>query len=101
MCPDYKKIYTDLISEKFPLKLNECQDFFNKKTLNSLDIIQLNNVLFPNNKFNDQKHKSYDKQSIFEMLKYQREEKLNNSQLALHFKLSRNTVAAWKKKYKI
>lgn len=103
MCPDYKRIYEDLVLEKFPLKLNEFQNFFNKKTLNCLDVIQLNNLLFPRNGLNipDQKHKSYDEQSILEMLKYQKEKKLNNSQLALHFKLSRNTVAAWKKKYKL
>lgn len=103
MQPDYKKIYSDLISEKFPLKLKDYQDFLNKKKLNCLDVIQINNLLFPNRELENssQKHKSYDQESILQILRYQREKELNNSQLARYFKLSRNTVALWKDKYKL
>ena len=101
MQADYKKIYTDLILEKFPVKQIEYQSFLNKKKWNCLDVIQLNNLLFPNKAFENssQKHKCYDKESILEILRYQKEKELNNSQLAKYFKLSRNTVALWKKKY--
>lgn len=101
--PDYKKIYWDLISEKFPLQLKDYQKFFDKKKLSCLDVIELNKKLFPDNdaKNFNQKHKSYDKESIVMMLKYQRDNKLNNSQLALHFNVSRNTITSWKKNIRI
>lgn len=98
--PDYKRIYSDLIEEKFPDK-KECRVILNKEKLSELDIIKLNMILFnDNNKetavFN-QMHRSYNKKTILEILQYQRKNQLNNTQLANHFKLSRNTVAKWKK----
>ncbi|WP_228388385.1 helix-turn-helix domain-containing protein [Chryseobacterium sp. CBo1] len=66
-----------------------------------MDVITLNSKIFnlsdkDTHHFN-QKHKSYDEQTILEILDYQRKHKLNYIELATHFKLSRDTVAKWKK----
>ena len=39
------------------------------------------------------------KTTILEILQYQKNNNLNNNQLADHFKLSRNTITKWKKIY--
>lgn len=101
MKPHYKKIYTDILERKYPDKKNECKVLLGKEHLSVLDVIQLNKQIFglPNAKteiFN-QKHRSYSQSDIVEILDYQKKNGLNNVQLALHFKLSRNTVAKWKK----
>lgn len=99
-CPDYKLIYQDMVSKKYPDKVELCNSLFLKDSFSALDILKINQILFGvlnkgTTDFN-QKHKSYDKTSILEILNYQKKYKLNNSQLAIHFKLSRNTVTNWK-----
>lgn len=102
LTPDYKRIYTDIIAMKFPDKKTECEVLLNKPDLSVLDVIELNNKVFgiatdrPTEIFN-QKHHSYKRNDILKILDYQKKHTLNNSQLAKHFKLSRNTVAKWKK----
>lgn len=99
--PDYKKIYNDIIARKYPEKKEQCNSILTKQDLSFLDIIKLNSLLFDvKNRevsISNQRHKSYDISAINEILEYQIKNKLNNSQLALHFKLSRNTIAKWKK----
>ncbi|WP_336733551.1 helix-turn-helix domain-containing protein [Chryseobacterium sp. VD8] len=101
--PNYKRIYTDMITKKYPDKHEECLFLLSKKELSALDIIRLNDKLIKNyvsdEDKDNKKHRSYDKSSIFEILDYQVKNKLNNLQLAKHFKLSRNTIAKWKKLY--
>lgn len=99
--PNYRKIYTDIILKKHPEKLNICSPVLQKKTLSTLDIIRLNQMVFGLKEkgtfqFN-QKHRSYDQSAILDILEYQEKNGLNNTQLANHFKLSRNSVAKWKK----
>lgn len=99
--PDYKKIYTDIIEEKFPHKKNELLPLLTKNILNTIDILELNDKIFntvdkPIN-LQHQNHRSYQKSDIFLILDYQKKHQLNNSQLAQHFSLSRNTVSKWKK----
>ncbi|GAA4161460.1 hypothetical protein GCM10022217_27140 [Chryseobacterium ginsenosidimutans] len=102
--PNYKKIYTDIINMKFPEKKVECDQLLSKKKLSVFDILELNNRIFgkPNDiqEKNNQKHRNYTKGDIIEILKYQKYNYLNNTQLALHFKLSRNTVTRWKRLFK-
>ena len=99
--PDYKKIYTDIITKKFPNKKEECLPILNKQNLSAIDIINLNNKIFghTNKETNVINHKlrSYSKTDILQILDYKKKHKLNNSQLANHFKLSKNTVTKWKK----
>ncbi|REC78109.1 helix-turn-helix domain-containing protein [Chryseobacterium elymi] len=101
--PDYNRIYQDILDSKYPHKKEECRTLLEKKELSLLDIIQLNDTIFGTKNMEteafNQQHRSYDRQTIFEILDYQKKNKLSNSQLARHFKLSRNTVAKWKKMY--
>ncbi|MCW3162412.1 helix-turn-helix domain-containing protein [Chryseobacterium oryctis] len=99
--PDYRRIYNDIIIKKHPDKKEKCQSFLLKKQLSALDIIKLNSLIFDSGDreciaFN-QKNKAYNRSAIQEILEYQIKNKLNNTQLASHFKLSRNTIAKWKK----
>lgn len=98
--PDYRRIYTDIISKKYPHKEEKCKTLLNKKDLSFLDVIKLNSLIFEKKtketRIFNQQHRSYDKAAILEILEYQKKNKLNNSQLANHFKLSRNSIAKWK-----
>lgn len=99
---NYRQIYIDIINKKFPHKKEECKPFLLKKQLSALDIINLNTEIFgivKETEFFNQRHRSYSKSDILKFLKYQKKYQLNNSQLANHFKLSRNTVAKWKKMF--
>lgn len=99
--PNYKKIYTDMITTKHPDKLEICSDILRKSKLSTIDIINLQKKIFGSENVStgqfNQRYKSYDKSTILKILEYQKENILNNSELARHFKLSRNTVTRWKK----
>lgn len=99
--PNYKKIYTDLLNRKYPEKKAICDSILAQEKLSFMDVIRLNEIIFEENKkeklIRDQKYRSYDERTIIKILKYQRENQLNNSQVANHFKMSRNTIASWKK----
>lgn len=101
--PNYKKIYIDILDKKYPQKISICQRILNKKTLSTMDIITLNKIIFGEQDkeamtFN-QRHRAYCEKAIIEILEYQKEYHLNNTQIALKFKMSRNSLAKWKKKY--
>ncbi|GEN74032.1 helix-turn-helix domain-containing protein [Chryseobacterium lathyri] len=93
----------DILEKKIPDKKQVCQPVLEKEKLSSLDIIELNTKIFgyTNKKAMslNQKFRSYGKSDILLILDYQKAHHLNNSQLACHFKLSRGTVARWKKIY--
>jgi len=103
--PNYKRIYEDLLDRKYPHKKEVCKAVLAKEKLNSMDVFLLNNLIFDKEtkeeKENDQKYRSYDKTSILKILQYQVKNKLNNTQLADHFGLSRNTLAKWKKMFQL
>ncbi|MBP2619487.1 helix-turn-helix domain-containing protein [Chryseobacterium jejuense] len=101
--PDYKMIFTDIITKQFPHKKELCQNILGKEKLSTFDIIKLNKLLFEKenkekNTFN-QKHRSYDTSTIQEILDYQIKNNLNNTELANYFMLSRNSVTKWKKMF--
>ncbi|MGE8555577.1 MAG: helix-turn-helix domain-containing protein [Chryseobacterium jejuense] len=97
--PDYIRIYNDLIDRKYPEKKIEFKSILEKKTLSTLDVIKLNQRIFGGTEYFilNQKHRSYDKKAILEILDYQKKNNLNNKQLALKFNMSRNTIGKWKK----
>lgn len=103
--PDYKKIYEDILNLKYPDKIQQCSLIMSKTVLLVKDVIMINKIIFSKNGATDiaenQKHRSYDKLSILEILYYQKKNNLNNTQLAAHFRLSRNTVAKWKKHFSV
>lgn len=90
-----------MIDMKFPEKMTLCESILKKDDITFFDIIQINKLLFESPKkktdiFN-QMHRSYDEETILKILNYQKENKLTNTQVAYHFRLSRNSVAKWKK----
>ena len=101
MIPNYKNIYLDIISKKFPSKTDTYEKILSKKILSNYDVIVLNKELFPNakNQTENQKLKSYTKETILKILDYQKAKKLNVTELARHFSISRNTIAKWRKIY--
>lgn len=101
--PDYKKIYSDIIERKFPHKQKECEKLLEKKILSALDIVELNNRIFgtkdQNFKKMNQKLRSYSESDILRILEYQKNQKMNNLQIAEHFGLSRNTMTKWRRMF--
>ncbi|MDC8099468.1 helix-turn-helix domain-containing protein [Chryseobacterium rhizosphaerae] len=102
---NYQKIYKDLIMKKFPEKMQEYDSFLLKDEFTGLDVIKINNLIFGDQSGSvqklNQKLRSYNKHTILKIMDYQKRYKLNNSQLALHFNMSRNTIAKWKKQFVI
>ena len=101
--PNYKRIYSDILNRKHPEKIEDCKTILEKSSLSVLDIIELNHRIFgivdkSTESFN-QKHRSYSESDILQILDYQKRNHLNNSQLASYFKLSRNTIAKWRKMF--
>lgn len=101
--PNYKKIFEDIIRISCPEKKQDCIVILRKPKLTTIDVIKINTIIFGSGN-NDtsrlnQMHRSYNENDILEILSYQIKNCLNNTQLAFHFKLSRNTVAKWKKEY--
>jgi len=101
--PDYKRIYTDLINERHPEKKEIFKTILSQKELSFLDVIKCSAILTDGEDKNavtfNQRHRCFDRQTILEILDYQKENGYSNAQLARHFKLSRNTIAKWKKKF--
>lgn len=99
--PDYKRIYTDILNIKYPHKKEICKNILSKEELTVIDIIKINEMIFEastqTEKCNSQ-YRSYKESDILYILKYQKDNKLNNTQLANFFKLSRNTIRNWKKR---
>ncbi|PWN68303.1 transposase [Chryseobacterium phosphatilyticum] len=101
--PHYKKIYTDIIMMKYPEKFEACKFLLQKEKFSALDVIKLDQIIFGNitrhtNQFN-QRHKSYDQSTILKILEFQKENGYNNSEMGLQFKISRNSLAKWKKMF--
>jgi len=100
--PDYKKIYTDILNIKYPHKKEICASIMKKEVLNGIDVINLNKRIFDISKeaeMESQKHRSYREADIIRILRFQKQKKLNNSEVAQFFNLSRNTVTKWKKTF--
>lgn len=98
--PDYKRIYSDLIELKHPEKKEKCKAILSKEQLSSIDIIRINIIIFGNNAKNislNQRHRSYDNETVQKILDYQKNNNLNNSEVASHFNISKNTIRKWRK----
>ncbi|MDN3692311.1 helix-turn-helix domain-containing protein [Chryseobacterium tructae] len=90
----------DILELKYPEKKEICAEVLNKEELETLDVIMLNTMIFGDHKSNqNQRHKSYDKNSILEILNYQKKNPCSNKDLSLLFKISRNTITKWKRIY--
>ena len=102
--PNYKQIYEDILNKKYPHKKEMCESLLAKKKLNCFDVLKINNLIFNDNSKEvlriNQKYRSYDEETIKDVLRYQIKNNLNNTQLATRFTLSRNTISKWKKKFR-
>ncbi|QIY89492.1 helix-turn-helix domain-containing protein [Chryseobacterium gallinarum] len=102
--PDYKRIYSDIIDQKFPHKKAECEALLGKTILSAMDILELNKRIFNTKdheiKKMNQKLRSYHTSDILRILNYQKNHSMSNSCVAQHFGLSKNTIAKWKKLFK-
>ncbi len=96
--PNYKRIYLDILNEKQSLKNKECSEILSKENMSAIDVLALNKIIFDEKKINA-KYRSYSKDDIIEILNYQKEYNMNNVELSNHFKISRNTIAKWKRIY--
>ena len=97
---NYQQIFRDILDTKYPDKKKVCIPLLQNENLSAMDIVKINTEIFGisrENETSNQKHRSYHKSDILKILDYQKKHNLNNSQLANYFKLSRNTVAKWKK----
>lgn len=96
--PNYQKIYRDIIKKKFPEKIQQTKKLL-KKDMDVLDVIKISEILNPEKLTQNQKHKSYDLDSILKILNTQKKNNYTNTTIAEKFKISRNTVAKWRKIY--
>lgn len=101
--PNYKAIYNDILKSLASEVIEKTAQIMSKDQLSISDVIRLNNLIFSNEtrNNNNQKFRSYDKVTILEILEFQKKNGYNNSEVAQHFKLSRNSVAKWKKTFSI
>ncbi|MFV0146344.1 helix-turn-helix domain-containing protein [Empedobacter falsenii] len=90
--PNYQKIYKEIIQKKFPEKIQQTKKLL-KKEMDVLDVIKLSEILNTNETTDNQKHKSYDLNSI------QKKNNYTNTYIAEKYKISRNTIAKWRKIY--
>ncbi|WP_413533890.1 helix-turn-helix domain-containing protein [Empedobacter brevis] len=96
--PNYQKIYQDIIERKFPEKIQQTKKLLTKE-MDTLDVIKISEILNAKKTTENQKHKSYDLDSIFKILNIQKKNNYTNTFIANEFKISRNTVAKWRKIY--
>jgi DNA-binding transcriptional regulator YiaG len=101
--PDYKRIYSDILKMKFPDKKEIYEKLLFKSNLSSMDVTEINKKIFGKSQFHgfNQKHKSYNQSDILKILDYQKNNKLNNTELAHHFNISRNTITKWRKLFQM
>ena len=97
---NYKQLFCDILEKKHPEKKQECLTFLDKFHSTAIDIIQTNEKIFDTGleEFSkNQRLRSYSETDISLILAYQKKKELNNSQLANHFNISRNTISKWRK----
>ena len=101
MKPNYKKIYYDLLASEFPDKLKDNKVRENLEKLNtSEEVIKFNDYIFQKSKESNkdnQKLKTYDKDTMLKILNYQKKHSFSNSYISRTYKMSRTTIAKWKK----
>lgn len=106
----YKKLYLDFINDidiptliKRELKakiMNQGNDGLSYRLLKEINCIVKRNIGGDNYNEKYEKHlKVYDEGHILYILEYQKKNNLSNKDISLKFKLSRNTIAKWKKSF--
>lgn len=103
MRPNYNKIYHDMLRLEHPDKLEEPKIKELLKRLNtSDDVLKFNERIFEQSKEsskNNQKLKTYDKKTMLKLLQYQKKHGFSTSYMSKKYKISRTTIAKWKKNF--
>ncbi|ROH97483.1 hypothetical protein BCF50_2330 [Chryseobacterium daecheongense] len=103
MRPNYNKIYHDMLKKEHPEKL---KDPSIRRLLSKLhtteDILKFNDKLFTQSREkqqNNQKLKTYDKQTMLKLLQYQDKHGFSTSYMSKKYKISRTTITKWRKTF--
>ena len=105
---NYISLYTDFINDNNSLqnktKIKLLKHINNQQELSVKKIIKINSIIKndiasgKNNK-KTQQLKAYDYDFVQQTLDYQKKYNLSNNNISIEFKLSRNTIAKWKKHF--
>lgn len=101
MRPNYSKIYHDLLRAEYPEKLQDTKVKELLKNLNTSDeVIRFNEKIFKQSKEsleNNQKLRTYDRETMLKILNYQKQHGFSSNYISKKYKISRTTIAKWKK----
>ncbi|MEF9477741.1 helix-turn-helix domain-containing protein [Chryseobacterium sp. RRHN12] len=96
MRPNYKRIYQDMLKMEHPEKLKDPKIKELLEKLNtSEDVLKFNEKLFKQSREN-QKLKTYDRQTMLKLLQYQKKHGHSTSYMSRKYKISRTTLSKWK-----
>ncbi|MDR6516248.1 hypothetical protein [Chryseobacterium camelliae] len=103
MRPNYVKIFTDMLKEYDPEKLNDPKIQRQLRNLNtSEDVLNFNEKVFQQSKEmqkSNQKLKTYDRKTMIKLLKYQQKHGFSTSYMSRKYKISRTTLSKWRKNF--
>jgi response regulator of citrate/malate metabolism len=103
MRPNYTKIYQDMLKAKDPEKLKDPKIQRLIKNLKTTeDVLNFNDLVFKQSREssqNNQKLKTYDKKTMLKLLEYQQKHNLSTNYMSKKYKISRTTIAKWKKTF--
>lgn len=103
MRPNYFKIYQDMLKQEQPEKLQDPKIQSLLKNLKTTeDVLNFNELVFKQSKEslrNNQKLKTYDKKTMLKLLQYQKKHGFSTSFMSKKYKISRTTLAKWKKTF--
>jgi len=101
MKPNYTQIYHDLLLKENPEKLKDLKVKKLLQNLNTSDeVIKFNEKFFKQSKEsleNNQKLRTYDKETMLKILMYQKKHGFSSNYISKKYKISRTTIAKWKK----
>lgn len=96
MRPNYKRIYQDMLKMEYPEKLKDPKiKELLEKLHTSDDVLKFNEKLFKQSREN-QKLKTYDRQTMLKLLQYQKKHGHSTSYMSRKYKISRTTLSKWK-----
>lgn len=101
--PNYLQIFKDILTEKFPDKKIAEIELASEKELSVSEVLKFNKLVFGKEAAmnGNGKFRSYDKETILSILHYQKQNYCSNSELARIYNVSRNSISAWKKVFKV
>ena len=94
--PNYHKIFEDALSEvEDANKIILVKKILQNSNLSHFEILYLSEYIF--GKSDNNKHKSYNLETIKNIIEYQKINNLSNFEISKIFKISRNSLTKWKK----